>query len=95
MVSMLISDYSGRALTLKELFEVASISSPTHRNIHPNFNLKIIGISMLCLLLVFLTKIEGTNLRYPKFSHGRTRTPVKCINFPFLVAIGIRSFLNA
>ena len=55
MVSMLISDYSGRALTLKELFEVATILSPTHRNIHPNFNLKIIGISMLCLLLVFLT----------------------------------------
>lgn len=59
MVSMLISDYSGRALTLKELFEVATILSPTHRNIHPNFNLKIIGVSVLCLLLVFLTKIKG------------------------------------
>ena len=40
MVPMLISDYSGRALTLKELFEVATILSPTHRNIHPNFNFK-------------------------------------------------------
>ena len=59
MVPMLISDYSGRALTLKELFEVATILSPTHRNIHHSFNLKIIGISMLCLLLVFLTKIKG------------------------------------
>ena len=38
---------------------MATVLSLTHRNTRPDYNLKIIGIPMLCLLLVFLTKIKA------------------------------------